>query len=205
LSEWIDITRPMDDTLVTWQGRARPQRRWEKRIADGAHCNVSIWELSAHSGTHMDAPLHFLEGGKSIDQIPPDVFMGECRVVKIASALDEDTARRCIGTKRLLLKSSHSRLDPDGRYESHGALMTGQAASLLLEGGLVLIGTDRLSVDDSKGGGFALHRRILGAGCVIIEGLLLASVAEGAYWLSATPLCFTGAEASPLRALLRKR
>ena len=195
MSGWIDITRPIDETLVTWPGRARPQRRWEKRIAEGQHCNASFWELSAHSGTHMDAPLHFVDGGKSIDQISPEVFIGECRVCDSA-VLDEATARRLAGVKRLLIKTG----DADGCYEP---LMTETIASLLIEGGLVLLGTERLSIDDSRGQSFCLHHLFLGAGCVIVEGLLLGDVQDGSYRLSAAPLRLTGTEASPVRAFLQ--
>ncbi len=194
MSDWIDITRPMDDTLVMWPGRARPVRRWEKRITDGAHCNVSFWEMSAHSGTHMDAPLHFVKDGQSIDQISPDVFIGPCRVHD--GAFDETTARRLAGTKRLLIKTN----DGEGPYEP---LMTERAASLLIAGGLVLIGTERLSVDDSRGLHFHLHHLFLSAGCVIVEGLLLADVEEGAFFLQAAPLRVAGMEASPIRAFLQ--
>lgn len=205
MSGWIDITRAMDESLVTWPGRARPRHRWEKRIADGAHCNVLFWELSAHSGTHMDAPLHFVEGGKSIDQISPDVFLGECRLYDAqARALDETVARRLMGTRRLLVKTGHSLLHADGRYEPHEALMTGAAAAILLEGGLILIGTDRLSVDDSAGRSFVLHHAFLGSGCVILEGLSMAGVEAGRFHLCAVPLRFAGAEASPVRALLKR-
>ena len=207
MRQWIDVTRPMDETLVTWIGRARPQLEWEKQTGSGSHCNVSFWHMSAHSGTHMDAPLHFVDGGKSIDQIPPEVFMGECRVADLtvsgATMLNESAAKHFLGTRRLLIKSPHSVIRSDGRYEPHGPLMTDEAAAALLAHGLVLIGTDRLSVDDSRGDGFTLHRRFLGAGCVIVEGLALAGVAEGLFTLSAMPLRFTGAEASPIRAFLQ--
>jgi arylformamidase len=165
--------------------------------------------MSAHAGTHMDAPLHFVENGKSIDQVSPDVFIGECQVADLAalgsSVLDASAARRYAGAKRLLIKTSHSQLHPDGRYDAHAALMSEQAASVLLAGGLVLIGTDRLSVDDSQGNSFSLHHRFLGASCVIVEGLLLCEVREGSFFLSATPLLLTGTEASPVRAFLKRR
>jgi arylformamidase len=207
VSEWIDITRPVDETLVTWPGRSRPARRWEKSLAAGDHCNVSSWEWNAHSGTHVDAPLHFMEKGLSIDQIPPDIFLGECRVVELApdnfSPLDEKDARRYAGAKRLLVKTGHSRPSSERLYGAHEMLMTENAAALLLESGLTLVGTDRLSVDDSKGRSFGLHHLFLGAGCVIVEGLLLTDIREGAYDLSALPLRLGGAEASPIRALLK--
>lgn len=208
MSRWIDITRPMDETLVTWPGRARPLLRWEKRIATGNPCNVSFWQLSAHSGTHMDAPLHFIAEGKSIEQIAPEVFLGECKVIDLTSTsapMDENTARRSAGARRLIVKTGHSKLHPDGRYEPHDALLNEQASSALLDGGLILIGTDRLSVDDSRGESFRLHHLFLGAGCVIVEGLDLAEVEEGSHDLFAAPLRFSGAEASPIRALLKAR
>ncbi len=192
MSGWIDITRPMDESLVTWPGRPRPKRRWEKRISNGHHCNVSFWELSAHSGTHMDAPLHFIEGGKTIDQIPPDVFIGEC-VVAEASA-----APQHVGVKRLLLRTLGAGAPP------FGSLMTEEDATALLNRGLVLIGTDRLSVDDSRGESFRLHHLFLGAGCVIVEGLRMPTVETGPYFLTAMPLCWVGVEASPVRAFLQK-
>lgn len=209
MSEWIDITRPVDETLITWPGRSRPTRQWEKSLAAGDHCNVSSWEWNAHSGTHVDAPLHFIERGHSIDQIPPDLFLGDCQVVELApgnfAPMDEKAARRYAGTKRLLVKTGHSLPSPERFYEAHEMLMTENAASLLLESGLMLIGTDRLSVDDSKGRSFGLHRLFLGAGCIIVEGLLLTDIKEGAYYLSALPLRLSGAEASPIRALLKQK
>ena len=203
---WIDITRPIDETLVTWRGRARPEQSWEKQIAAGDHCNASRWELSAHSGTHMDAPLHFVAGGQSIDQIPPEVFIGPCRLVDLGPAaeaiLDEETARQVAGTQRLLIRTAHSHHPPDGVYREHEALLSEEAARLLLASGLQLIGTDRLSVDDSRGERFALHHLLLGAGCAIIEGLWLPHVTPGNFTLYAAPLRVIGGEASPVRAFL---
>jgi len=117
--------------------------------------------------------------------------------------MDDIAARHYAGAKRLLVRTTHSHLHADAHYEPHGALMTEQAAALLIENGLLLIGTDRLSVDDSQGKAFQLHHRFLGAGCVIVEGLMLTNVKEGSYELYAAPLRFTGMEASPIRALLR--
>lgn len=206
MKEWIDITRPVDESLVTWPGVAAPARRWVKRIAAGHHCNASSWEMTPHAGTHMDAPLHFVDHGGSIDQIPPDVFLGDCAVIDLEAAglplLDEDRARRALGEKRLLVRTGHSRCVAGSPYLPHEPLMTEQAAALLLGEGLILIGTDRLSVDDSRGSAYRLHRLFLGAGCAILEGLLLAHVEAGRYFLTAAPLRVAGAEASPVRALL---
>jgi arylformamidase len=209
MSQWIDVTRPIDESLITWPGRSRPEHSWNRRIADGGHCNASSWQMSAHSGTHMDAPLHFVDGATPIDKIAPEVFMGPCQVVDLTSEptpmLDDEMARKYAGAQRLLVKTPHSRLDPKGAYDAHEPMMTERAAGILLDAGLILIGTDRLSVDDSRGEKFALHHALLGAGCVIIEGLLLTDVTAGSYYLSAAPLRLTGTEASPVRAFLSNR
>lgn len=207
MSAWIDITRPVDGQLLCWPGRTPPRHTWEKRIADGAHCNVSVWELNAHTGTHIDAPLHFVDGGRSIDLIPPDVLIGECAIIDAresgaATPLGTAEIEACCGQARILVRTGHSDIRPGGAYAQHGPLLTPEAAGLLLEGGLQLIGTDRLSVDGSDGQDFTLHHQLLGAGCVIVEGLALASVSSGIYTLCVLPLLLAGAEASPARALL---
>ena len=206
MSGYIDITRPVNESLTAWPGRAPPRHRWVQRIASGDHCNASFWELSAHSGTHMDAPLHFIDKGLGIDEIDPGVFFGPCRVIELGSGpLGEGSARELLGVERLLIKTAHSLLPVSGVYQAHDRLMTEPAATRLVEHGLRLIGTDRLSVDDSKGQGYPLHRLFLGAGCVIVEGLLLAEVGPGPYELFAAPLRLAGTEASPVRAILKRR
>jgi arylformamidase len=206
MTRYIDITRPVDETLVLWPGRRPPEHRWERRIADGHHCNTSVWQMNAHSGTHMDAPLHFVEGGTPIDQIAPEVFVGPCVMVDLRAVdflmMDEALASRYRGEQRLLIRTHHSEASRTGGYAPHERLLTPAAAALLLEGGLRLLGTDRLSVDDAAGRDFALHRRLLGAGCVILEGLLLTGVEPGRYNLYAAPLRLSSTEASPVRALL---
>ena len=180
--------------MLCWPGRRPPDRIWEKLLADGDHCNVSRWTLNAHTGTHIDAPLHFVEGGASIDQISPDALVGSCRVIDLAQA---ETVR---GQARLLIRSSHSATSDE--YAEHGAIMSSEAARVLVESGLVMIGTDRLSVDDSRSTDYPLHHLFLEAGCIIIEGLSLAGIDPGPYQLIALPLRMEGAEASPARVLV---
>jgi arylformamidase len=162
--------------------------------------------MSAHTGTHMDAPLHFINNGKAINQVPSDVFIGECTVVDLRSTdalmMGKDIASRYQGIRRLLIRTNHSFSGGSQIYEPHDRLMTPTAASLLLDSGLVLLGTDRLSVDDSMGNDFSLHRQILKADCVILEGLLLKDIEPKRYFLCAPPLLMPGREASPIRALL---
>lgn len=204
MSHWIDITRPMGDSMLCWPGRQPPEFSWEQRLEDGDHCNVSKWTLNAHTGTHIDAPLHFVDGGDSVDRISADKLVGACRVIDLdamnASTLDRDQAEALRGESRLLIRSSHSASSET--YAEHDALMTTDAARMLVASGLQVIGTDRLSVDDSRGTDFPLHHIFLEANCVIIEGLCLANVNPGQYRLLALPLRMEDAEASPARVIL---
>jgi len=206
MTAWIDISRAVDEALVRWPGRQPPEHSWTRRLERGDHCNASFWHLHAHTGTHMDAPLHFDPDGRPVDHIPPAVFIGPCRVVDARdladAALDEAWARQVRGAPRLLIHTHHSEVARAGAYPPHPPLLTPAAACLLLEGGMVLLGTDRLSVDDSPACSYELHRLVLGAGCVILEGLQLSAVTPGAYTLYAAPLRLAGSEASPVRALL---
>lgn len=209
MSTWIDISRSLDDRLLCWPGRTPPNCTWEKRIAGGAHCNVSTWTFNAHTGTHVDAPLHFIESGLPIDQIPPDTLIGDCLVLNAGQRcqgvlLDEEAIENCRGTDRLIVRTAHSDLKPGEAYPPHGALLTPAAARRLVEAGLKLIGTDRLSVDGTDGVDFSIHHMLLGAGCVIVEGLALAGIDPGDYTLCVLPLRLKGAEASPARALLAR-
>ncbi len=195
--------------MICWPGREPPRRSWEKKITEGHHCNVSSWELSSHTGTHIDAPLHFFDDGESIDRIPPEILIGECRVIESALGgeytLSLEDVSPCRGVKRILVRSSHSRLEDERSYPHHPQLFTPDAARFLLEGGVRLIGTDRLSVDDSKGESYSLHHLFLESGCVLLEGVNLEMVEPGRYSLYALPLRLSGAEASPARAFLSTR
>lgn len=204
MSEWIDLTRRLDEHLVCWPGRKPPNLVWDRRIEDGHHCNASSLSMGAHTGTHIDAPLHFVEGGRPIDQVPLETFVGPCVLVDIRApspqSLGLKTARDLAGARRLLIRTGFG----DGEFTQHPALMTVAAAELLLAGGLCLVGTDRLSVDPSSGQSFDLHRLLLGSGCAIVEGLDLRPTAPGRYEICALPLAVTGAEAGPARVIARQ-
>lgn len=210
MSRWIDITCPIGDRMICWPGRQPPRRVWEKRLADGDHCNVCRWDLNAHTGTHIDAPLHFVDGGASIDQIAVDVLIGPCRVVThdedSTAPLDRASVEPYRGVQRLLVRTRHPQaaVDPTmTAYVHHDALLTEDAVALLLDHGLLMLGTDRLSVDDSRSADFTIHHLILGKGVVIVEGLALSRIGPGDYELCALPLRLEGGEASPARVLAR--
>jgi arylformamidase len=210
VSKWIDVSQPIGDGMICWPGRRPPDHNWEKQIVDGDHCNTSIWTLSAHTGTHIDAPLHFVNGGKSIDLISPDLLIGKCRVVDLEGAgnlgnskpsgLELAQGKSYCGESRLLIRTRPSMVDD--KYAHHGALLSLETARMLIDSGLVLIGTDRLSVDDTQSDDYAVHHFLLQAGCIIIEGLSLEGLDSGWYQMIALPLRLEGAEASPARVFL---
>jgi arylformamidase len=160
--------------------------------------------LLAHTGTHIDAPLHFVATGCAIDEVSLATLIGPCTVVDLASqsmsTLIATDAEQLAGVARLLIKTGFGE---HGVFDHHRELLNTDAADLLLQGGLLLVGTDRLSVDASEEASFTVHRSLLGSGCCIIEGLDLTNVAAGRYELCALPLPVVGAEASPARVLLR--
>lgn len=207
MSGWLDISQPISESMVCWPGRVPPERRWEKRLTEGHHCNVSSWNIGAHSGTHIDAPLHFFDDGCSIDEISPDIFMGECTVVDLSkpgiAGFDIEMAKKIPHPERVIVRTHHSDLRPGDTYAEHDALMSEEVARYLTEKGLKLLGTDRLSVDDSAGRSFALHKLLLNSKCPIVEGLLLSQVTPGSYHLCALPLRLEGGEASPARVMLK--
>lgn len=161
-------------------------------IADGCDCNLSAIYTGLHNGTHADAPLHFLDGGDSIDKADLRVFFGECHVIEVsAGAITGEYVNRCFPEKaeRILVKSG-------GR-----AWFMESAAEELAFSGVRLIGTDALSVGTS-GAQKETHCAFLRENVAILENLELENVKPGRYFLAAQPMKIGGAEAAPVRAVL---
>ena len=207
MSQWIDITMPVGQSMLCWLNCQPPKMAWAKRIDRGDHCNLSHWHMSAHTGTHVDAPLHFIDSGSPIDAVPLETLLGPCRVIDATDLPDAmlaaDLAETVRGSQRMLVRTHHSGAT-EGTYPPHGMLMSLETAKYLLDAGAILVGTDRLSVDPSSGDRFDVHHALLGRGCVIVEGLRLGAIEPGDYELCVLPLRLEGAEAAPARALIRK-
>ena len=161
--------------------------------------------MSTHSGTHIDAPAHYLPGEQTIDRIPLERLVGPCRVLDLhdVSGLigSGDLEGKIGGADRVLLKTWFSGSEIfDPRYP--GLDVT--AAELILGHGISCIGIDSPSIEPFEGDG-AVHRRLLGAGTVIIEFLDLSGVTEGDYFMAALPLRLKGLDGSPARVVLMNR
>lgn len=193
-----DITRPLAPGGIVYPGDVIPRFRQQD---NGSYLITDI-RMSTHSGTHIDAPSHYLESGQTVDQIPFGSLMGWCRVIDLRTVAGEitaaDLAGRLAGIDKILMKTSYSeKIDFDEEYPS----LSPDAARLLGEEGVSCIGTDSPSIE-AFGGDGEVHRTLLSNGTVIIELLDLHAIAEGDYWMIALPLRLRGLDGSPCRALL---
>lgn len=186
----IDISRDLF-SVQPYPGDPAPKRDVVRRIDMGDDCNLSGFYACCHSATHLDAPLHFIDGGDSIDSVDLTRCLGPCVVVEADGLLTGADIDRLppMEEKRILLKGNGS------------AFLSQSAAFALAQTGFLLVGTDAQSIG-APGGEAEAHRELLGAGIPILEGLDLSAVKPGTYRLCALPLLLRGAEAAPVRAVL---
>jgi arylformamidase len=194
----IDITRPLSEDTLTYPGDIPPVFREEDRgqyLITGLH-------LSTHTGTHIDAPVHYLKTGDTIDTIPLSHVMGTCRVLDVTRAGTSITANHLKGrldnVDRLLLKTLFSN---NNRFEEIYPSLTADAARLITLCNIKCVGIDSPSIESYECDG-TVHRELLSQGCIIIELLDLSHVEEGDYTLVALPLRLTGLDGSPARVVL---
>jgi len=209
-----DVTLTLRPGMPTWPGEDGPRVEPLKRMARGDSSNVSVVTFGDHTGTHVDPPVHFLEGGATIDQLPLEPLVGRCRVVGYGdddhiSGHWLDGAGIGMGTERVLFKTRNSERwrDPTAPFDKEFIALDETAAHWLVRAGVKLVGVDYLSVEPFGSGklGHPVHVALLRAGVVIVEGLDLHDVAPGDYELFCGPLKIAGGTGSPARVLLRQR
>lgn len=207
-SPWIDVSAPVHSGMVHWPGEPEVSVYRISSISDGKDANVSGLSMSAHTGTHMDAPYHFINNGKDISQAPFEALIGEALVIDVKNpeAVDlQDLRDFDIRPKdRVLFKTNNSGRDWFNMDFSTGYTgLSARAAKYLAERKVQLVGIDFLSIgkysEDEE-----VHRTLLGQGIWIVEGLNLSGVAEGAYEMICLPLRLIGCDGAPARAVLRK-
>jgi len=191
----IDISLPIGPDTPVWPGDPPVLVEPVTRVEAGDPADVSRLVLGTHTGTHVDPPAHFLPGGVTVDALPLDVFVGPAVVADLsgrgaidAGGLESHSLPQ--GTTRVLLKTG----------AAEGAL-TAEGARWLVQQGVQLVGADTLSIEPSTGS-YPVHRILLGAGVVIVEGLDLSAVAAGPYQLVCLPLRVAGGDGAPARAVL---
>ena len=206
----IDISVPLKTRMSTWPGSAGFKLVWSKTIQGGHNSNNSSILSDSHIGTHIDAPLHFIENGMPVDNISLETLVGPCTVIYLQNidkicADDLDKAGVLPDTKRLLLRTDNSKLW-DGKHQNFNKdyiALDPDAAQWVVDKNIKTIGIDYLSIGRYING-VSTHKILLSAGIIVIEGLNLASVKPGDYELICLPLKVEGAEGAPARAILRQ-
>lgn len=207
--KWIDASVPLATGMVTWPGDPRVRIERALEIRRGAPANVSILSMGAHTGTHVDAPVHFRQGGLGVDRMPLELAVGRARVIAIrdAKAVEVSELRRhdIRRGQRLLFKTSNSAHAWRGkRFAQDFVYLSTEAAHWLAARRVGLVGVDYLSVGGYRAGnGVAVHRALLDAGVWIVEGLDLSRVPPGPCELICLPLRIPGADGAPARAIIR--
>ncbi len=203
-----DITMPVSSDLPTFPGDPRVQIDPVMRIGRGDAANVSRLVMATHSGTHIDAPLHYDDHGAPVDHIPLALLVGKALLVEIHGVRQigrKELSRLPIGgEERLLIRTGNSLLWERPGFIEDYAYLTADGAEYLLETGVRLVGIDYLSVEAFDGAGL-IHRLLLGNGVVILEGLNLDGIPAGSYELICLPLKIPGGDGAPARAILRGR
>ena len=180
-----------------------------KSIAAGDTANVSRIDLGSHTGTHVDAPLHFMDGGAGVDELPLDVLIGPARLIAFGDEVlvvgEADLRRHDLtGVTRLLIRTRNSAWLASGSTEFHPDFthVAPDAAEYLVSIGVRLVGVDYLSVEQFHSPHHRTHKTLLSNGVVIVEGLVLSEPLPGDYELYCLPMLLAGLDGAPARAVL---
>ena len=205
--EIYDISRTLCRGIAVWPGDPEFRHRWAMRIREGASSNVSAVDMCVHTGTHVDAPLHLDDSGYDIANAPLDRFIGSARVLVIPAAksirASDLSGLDWTSVERVLFKTRSADL-PENLFDESYTFLAEDAAALVVQKGILLVGTDAPSVDVYASADLPSHRMLLRHGIVILEGLRLQHVPTGDYELICLPLKLSGLDGSPVRAILRK-
>lgn len=205
----LDITVPIRVDMPVYEGDPGVRIESWSAFAKGDSSNVSMLNFGAHTGTHVDAPAHFIEGARKIDALSLDILMGPARVIRVGDEVTEIGAefirsRDLKSVERVLFHTRNSGFWNDGFRKDFTHLLP-EAAQILVDQGINLVGTDYLSIEKFHSGHHKTHLTLLSNNVIIVEGLNLSDVPEGDYELICLPLKIgdgTG-DGAPARAVLR--
>jgi arylformamidase len=191
--EFLDVSQPINERTPPWPGEAAFSFRTTSSLLEGAAYESANFAMSAHLGTHADAPAHVLENGPAVGALSLRPYIGPARVVILSGSGEvgpDSLPHLSIGVARVLFRSGGK------------AFLSPLAAVRLAEKGAILVGTDAASIDPRDAEDLPAHRALLSRGVALLEGLRLDHVEPGDYGLVAAPLAFESLDASPVRALL---
>ena len=204
-----DITVPIRSAMPVYEGDPGVKIDPWSAFAKGDSSNVSMLSFGAHTGTHVDAPAHFVEGARRIDALSLDVLIGPARVLRVpdeVNEIDPEFINRCdlSGVERVLFHTRNSTFWNEGFRKDFTHLLP-EAAQLLVDRGIKLVGTDYLSIEKFHSGHHRTHLTLLSNNVIIVEGLNLSEVSAGDYELICLPLKIAegAGDGAPARAVLR--
>ena len=189
----IDITQELFSCRV-YPGDPKPEKEQISSMENGDEYDLTGLSMCAHNGPHVDAPSHFIRGGKTIDQLGLEPFVGDCYLARVDGDVRAEDAAGILraaeeaGAKQRILIAGK-------------ATVTEGAAKVFAEAGILLIGNESQTVGPEDAP-MKVHQILLGSGCVLLEGIVLDGVKEGRYFLNAAPLNLGGCEGAPCRACL---
>jgi arylformamidase len=207
-----DVSVPISEGTPVYPGDPHVEIEQWAAIARGDAANVSMLHFGAHTGTHVDAPAHFIEGAGRVDALPLDVLVGRARIIEIADDVHLINAGLIAsldlgGARRVLFKTRNSAFwaNTAQGFRTDFTYLAPDAALSLVEMGVRLVGVDYLSVEQFRAERFETHTILLSNDVVIVEGLDLRAVTAGDYELICLPLRITGGsgDGAPARAILR--
>lgn len=201
-----DISVPICPEMPVYPGDPHISIQLRESIAKGSPCNVSSISLGSHTGTHIDPPYHFIESGIKVDQIPLNLLVGRTHVVEITSPRIDKSVLKEVNLSdpvRLLFKTRNSYLWNSNKFVEDYVYVTPDAAEMLVESGIKLVGIDYLSIEQYGSTTYQTHKILLGNGVIIVEGLNLSEVVPKDYEMICLPLRIKDADGAPARVILR--
>jgi arylformamidase len=206
----FDVTVAISEKMPIYAGDPPAVVESAKQLSAGESSNVSRLAFGAHTGTHVDAPNHFIDGSRRVDQLDLNKLIGQCRVVRVpdeVQTIGPEHIGDIEGIERVLFKTKNSAYWNESEFRSDFAHLSPAAADALVAGGVKLVGIDYLSIERFHSGDHAVHKAFLSREIVILEGLDLRAVEPGDYELICLPLKYVGGEGdgAPARAVLVQR
>lgn len=179
-----------------YPGDPTPKKRVIPSMEKGGLYNLTAFSMCAHNGTHIDAPFHFIKDGKTVDSVSLDTFIGMAYVAEYNGIVSADDATEILEKAKKQNSEAAKRILIKGDAE-----VSAEAAKVFAESNILLLGNESQTVGPENAP-MEVHLILLGAGAVLLEGIRLAEVSEGVYFLNAAPLNLSGADGSPCRAIL---
>jgi arylformamidase len=208
----FDVTIALSETVPTFPGDPKVEIDLCNAIAKGDAANVSQLCFGAHTATHVDAPNHFIEGARRVDQLDLEKLVGNVRVIELSAdemAVEPKHVENLENVERVLFKTRNSQFwnEPEKGFRQDFTYILPEAAKILVEKGIKLVGIDYLSVEKFGSADFATHITLLEKEVVIIEGLDLREITAGDYEITCLPLKYVGStgDGAPARTILRQK